>query len=1004
MKKSKAISLLLCLSLLASLLIPGTLAMPAKAAEGGTDNGMKVNKTAVANDNGTYTITLEAYATGEKIISEVKKDVPTDIVLVLDQSGSMAENMYTYDFREYSGMSNDDFYYVRYNQDRADSRNLYYQQADRSYATVSVTLTPGVKYSPYESGTTNSSYYYNYYNSNNLYAKVGADYKKVTVSIETEWNGITPKSFYVYKIEDVGTVRSEGWNSPPTFSGVDGNVLYSATTDESQNVYTYTYTDKNGETKTIGTSTGIDTKPTDFMLYKRYQTGRTTKLQALKNAVTTFANNVAEKAKGVDGKYGTDDDIQHRIAIVGFGSDNATDPSYTNTELFIGSTQYKYNSSEISKKYGEAFQRMDLPDGRNNITYSISSLAASGGTAIDLGTNMANKVLEAYKSDTDRAKVVIVFTDGVPGIWENETNSVRTRYANTAISNTHTSKNTYNATVYTVGVFGGADARNPGALTSSTDWDDNAVANKFMHLMSSNYLNATSMTNAGPLNPKLNGDSYYLSAGDSSALNSIFKQISDQIESGGSSTTLGSKTVIKDIVAPAFDMPENTSGIKVYTAKSNDSTTNWHDRVPFTGSVTLDTKNSAISVSGFSFKDNWCGTETKDGNVTFHNGEKLIIEFTVTPKADFLGGNNVYTNTSAAVYENANAAEPVVTFPRPQVNVPIKEVTVTAADKNVYLLGSLTAEQIKSGATVKCGDVELDLSANNYGLENWQTEYVDIAVEIKDEDGKLLTDLTDLKDDTTYTVSATVAPKYTASLVSSGAAAVAKSDTEAGNVNVFKPELTFADSEVYYGDTTPTTYSNLTNTKWMHGTTEADTTKMGSAPELTLTYTPDSTKIADGKVNTKQDIAVDATVKIDGTDVTGNTTFRHTNCNDKTCTVPDDKEFLLHVKTCQLTITKKGGADGEPYVFTVNKGKAKYSEVTIVGNGSVTIYELPVGIYTIEEDTGWSWRYNPTYADSSASLTANSPTGAITCTNTKAKNYWLNGYSDVVPNTYESKN
>ena len=77
----------------------------------------------------------------------------------------------------------------------------------------------------------------------------------------------------------------------------------------------------------------------------------------------------------------------------------------------------------------------------------------------------------------------------------------------------------------------------------------------------------------------------------------------------------------------------------------------------------------------------------------------------------------------------------------------------------------------------------------------------------------------------------------------------------------------------------------------------------------------------------------------------------------------------------------------------------KYSEVTIVGNNSETIVELPVGTYTIEEDTGWSWRYDANNGGSAA-LTAQNPTGNITCTNTKNKNQWLNGFSEVVHNIF----
>lgn len=978
MKKSKAISLLLCLSLLASLLIPGTLAMPAKAAEGGTDNGMVISKTATANTDGTYTIQLEAYATGSKIISDVKKDVPTDIVLVLDQSGSMDDPIGTVSFTAYkqSQSTNSRHYNRRHN---GGSGNLYYPLSDDSYAAVSVTKQEALDYKPLSTNLVNYKTYWGsltddcyYYYANNLYEKVGDGYKPVTLIETSSGNFWSPTYTYTYTFSDGTSVTSTGRDSKPRL-GSHGPLYYSAV----DTIYTYSYTDVDGIVQTIGTSTGDNTQFTKTLYQRIVSTnGGGSRLNALKSAVTTFANNVAKKAKGSDGLYGTDDDVNHRIAVVSF--------------------------ADSARNLTNGFIDMDKANGLTSVTGAVNGLRANGNTYPAAGIKEANNIFSKNSIESGkRNRVIVLFTDGYPA--PAGTDDIDYVLCDNAISSAYTSKHNYGATVYTVAIFSGA---NPNSDIDSNYERDSinatkqlVAANRYMHYTSSNYPDARSMENGGSKAK----DGYYLSAADADTLNNIFQKISDQIESGGSSTTLGRETVIKDIVAPAFDMPKNPSDIKVYTAASNGSTTNWNNRVEFKeGAVTPDTENSTISVSGFSFKDNWCGTETKNGEATFHDGKKLIIEFTVTPKADFLGGNNVYTNTSAGVYENSSATSPVMEFNRPQVNVPINNVTVTAENKNVYLLSDLTADQIKSGATVKCGDVKLDLSASNYGLENWQTEYVNITVEIKDKDGNPLTNLTALKNDTTYTVSATVAPKYEASDDSSGDAAVAKSDTETGNVNVFKPELTFADSEVYYGDTTPTTYSNLTNTKWMHGTTEADITKMGSAPELTLTYTPDSTKIADGKVNTKQDIAVDATVKIDGTDVTGNTTFRHTNCNDKTCTVPDDKEFLLHVKTCQLTITKQDGASGEPYVFTVNKNNEKYSEVTIVGNDRVTIYELPVGTYTIEEDAGWSWRYNPTYGNS-ASLTAQNSTGTITCTNNKGNDYWLNGYSNVVENIFGVK-
>ena len=53
----------------------------------GVETGVATGKTVTPNDNGTYTIKLETFATGNSVITE--KSIPSDIVLVLDYSSSM---------------------------------------------------------------------------------------------------------------------------------------------------------------------------------------------------------------------------------------------------------------------------------------------------------------------------------------------------------------------------------------------------------------------------------------------------------------------------------------------------------------------------------------------------------------------------------------------------------------------------------------------------------------------------------------------------------------------------------------------------------------------------------------------------------------------------------------------------------------------------------------------------------------------------------------------------
>lgn len=974
MKKSKALSLLLSLSLLASLAIPGTLALPTRAAGEEGNDGMSISKTATANTDGSYTITLEAYATGSKIITETKKDIPTDIILVLDQSGSMADPMSSERaYSAYKNRSNSSLYRQRFNN---GNENLYYP-LDGGYVEVQVDRNTVNGYEEY-SGRQNSSYYNN---RNNLYIKdVNGNYQQVTVERSGSWqDGYS----YTYSVNGQQIAQSSGRNTVPDF-GTYAPIYRASEVYQ----YTYYYQRQGQDRVIIETSLGEDTVPNET--YYQYGTVNTSRLEALESAVTTFANSIATKAAGADKVLGTDDDVNHRVAVVGFAS---KDGYGNNTELLSisgnnssGGVGVEYDSIQ-NWHLADVLQDMNTQMGQNMVKSAISALDAEGATQADLGMDMAKRILNAnpVAENEKRARVVVFFTDGSPTSFSDYDENV----ANAAIANADSIKDG-GADVYSVGVFPGADATANGIASGNSSRREN----QFMQDVSSN--------NGTPNSP-----SYYLSASDADTLSSIFQQISDNIETGGSSTTLSEETVIKDIVAPEFTLPDGADASNItletysYTGENQ-----WAKNNTAMG-ATASVNGDQVDVSGFDFAENYVGTVTENGNVTYR-GDKLVITFTVNSKEGFLGGNNIYTNTSAGVYENGTADEPVMTFDRPQVNVPIEDVTVTAEDKNVYLLNDLTAEELRSGATVTVGDVELSLDpdAVNYGLEAWQNAYVDISVVITDAEGNVVsTDLTDLRDDTTYTVEVQVSPKETAKDTSSGDPAAATSGSDEANINVFKPELTYQDSEVYYGADAPTDFAaNLTATKWKHENTEADTATMGAAPELTLDYTVDATKIEGGKINTKQDVGVDAAVKIGDTDVTADTTFLHTACTGTDCSwdisEPDGTPaFLLHVQTCQLTISKTGGADHEPYVFTVKKDGVKYSEITIVGNTSETIYELPVGTYTIEEDTGWSWRYDANNGGSEE-LTAENPTGSITCSNEKTKNYWLNGFSSVWENIF----
>ena len=971
MKKKKILSLILCLSLFFTLFVP---ASTAYADDTPADSGMRYNKTAKANDDGTYTITLEAYATGSQVTSTITKDIPTDIILVLDQSGSMDDPMGGYVYNAYTEVwfsprkyHNDEYYPLRHN---GGSENLWHKLNNNEYIAVSVEQK--MVYTAI-SGWSNRKYYDN---QNSLYCLVSGEYKSVAVRREGH---LFSADEYWYTMDGQQILYTTGDSSIPNFGQYAP--LY-----QSVKKYTYSYT-LNGVTTVIEESFGDGSSP-DTQFYRRDYSSSAgdTRLNALKNAATTFANAVAAKAAGEDGDINAPaDNVNHRIAVVGFASGqryNGINYNYNNTEVFVGSNQYRYGTA-AQGQYGNAFQNMNTSTGVGNVSASIMALAADGGTLTNLGLEMANGIFAAnpIQSGETRNRVVVLFTDGVPGWSGFESNT-----ASAAISQASTAKNTYGATVYSIGIFSGADASSAG----NQNGNETQKANWFMQQVSSN--------NGTPRWP-----SYYLSAGDADSLNSIFQQISNNITTGGSSTTLGSETVIKDIISPYFTLPAGASASDIRldtydcTGMTGDTYT-WRSTSGGNGGASAAVNGDQVSVTGFDFSENWCGTETgTDGSVTYR-GKKLVITFTVDPKPGFLGGNGVPTNDNAGVYENGSATTPVITFEQPTVDVPIQDVTVAAEDKNVYLLGGVNADDLKNGATVEVGGIDLDLNEPNYGLQDWQTAFVDITVTVKDKDGNAIPPdgLKDLTADTTYTIEVTVAPNTVGTVEGK-----TEKNEPGAKINVFKPELTFKDSEGYYGADVPELSGNLTKTEWKHGTTlDTAVTMIGAKPELGFTYTPEAGKIDNNKINTKQDIGVDVAVKIGGTDVTTYTNFKHQPCENQTCILPDGMKFLIHVKTCTLTINKTGGADNESYVFDVYKDGVKYSEVTVWGNGTETLVELPVGTYTIQENTGWSWRYT---ADNgtAAILSADNPAGEITCTNTaNDKIYWLNGFSQVVRNIF----
>lgn len=805
----------------------------------------------------------------------------------------------------------------------------------------------------------------------------------------------------------------------------DGNGLETSKTVTINTDGSYTITIEAYATGTVDTTTR--TIPVDIVLVLD-QSGSMSddfngvrRQYAMKQAVNRFIDAVAEKYNAADS--------DHRMAIVTFGSDASTLQGWTYVDA-NGKNSLQGNIS-------------GLPDVINNQATNIAAGMSVAETLLGSGYNYTG-------SNTKRQKVVIVFTDGVPTTQSDFDPKVATD----AIASSKKLKDA-GATVYTVGIFKGAkpaelygasgfDRNSDG--TKGSNWSDRRfldlfgdvsrcdipAGNRFLNYLSSNFSDAKSIgitaysewewewgllfTYKGweiTENFPRTDNRYYLTAEDSNSLNDIFQKISDQIQHPD--IELGSETVLKDIIAPSFNVPQNTSDIKVQTAKRTPSGEWYEPETVYAPdvTVTIDNDNRSISVTGFDYTANFV-SEVPHPNGSY--GKKLIITFTVTMREGFLGGNNVPTNgDSSGIYDGSNKL--VEFFERPEVNVLIGDVSVTATEKNVYLLNGLTAAQL---ADVTVGGVTFDLSANNYGLEDWQTEYVNISVVITDQNDNIITGFTDLTADNSYSVSVTVSPK-TNGEGASGTRASEKNGTGSGTINVFKPVLTFADSEVWYGGQyTDYNTANYESVAWKHDeTVDSSVTMEGSAPTLKLDYaTTPVNAIVEGYIAVPDDIPVNVLVKIVDTAIDEHVKFEHVNCSHENCGFDAEAcEFILHVKTCSLTV-KKAIAEGklqDPYqsfIFKVHYqgipdgegtilSPADYN-VLIVGVGSRTIVGLPVGSYTVSEDTNWSWRYTlDESTNNPATLSAENSTATVTMTNSLNNEFWLSDEA-VATNVFNS--
>lgn len=373
---------------------------------------------------------------------------------------------------------------------------------------------------------------------------------------------------------------------------------------------------------------------------------RTKRIDALKSAANSFINTIAKQNEAIEGV-----DRQHRVAIVKFAGDK-TD-KVGNDTYYQG--QYKYNHSQVMKGL------TDCSGGNvKALKDTVAGIKPSGATRADYGLELAGDITSGR---ADAKKIVVFFTDGKPTSYSEFDSDV----ANAAVTAAKKMKDG-KATIYTIGIFSGAD---PVADPSKKGTSD---VNKFMHAVSSNYPDATSYA-SDELGTRAENSGYYKSATNAEELKKVFDDISqaitseppypteihkgyDETKSGyitftdelgdfmqvdgftevvinGMSFTEASKTVNKETNTDTYEFSDKAKDLLITVQRAGDDNPRKGDI------VTVNIPASLIPLSHF---------KTVDGKLSVDNVKPIQVKYASSVKSAAL--DNLFTPEKVAGLKN----------------------------------------------------------------------------------------------------------------------------------------------------------------------------------------------------------------------------------------------------------------------------------------------------------------------------------------------------------------
>lgn len=401
------------------------------------EENIYLNKTAVLEDDGTYTITMETYTKDNPITTRIQQNTPLDIVLVLDQSGSIKTSNFLGELQDsVTG-------FIELIAEHGQEHEVDHRIAIVGYASDE---EGGLTTNHPPAGALDGTKWVNtgVFDSNgdfHVYPVTGFNYTLYTGTIETTGTYYT---------------ESNGEYLLMTFHDIYRHLI---TEEEAKQcvlngVAVYGYVGEDYVQLTRNTS--------GLWLYGNKQLYSETEFFTQHTNVWTHRRGTEAReihAYMVNGKY-VPEAGHEKVFVRTETQESGADKSIYEDAL-IPVTMSAGGAGDINP----------------GLLKSTKRISANGLTYVSYGMEMANRIFAANPQENGGVRIVVVFTDGKPG----DSSNFDEDESNKAIAQSYIASNEHKARVFTVGVYG-KDVAN---AESDQDY--------FMNGLSSNYPDAKSL-------------------------------------------------------------------------------------------------------------------------------------------------------------------------------------------------------------------------------------------------------------------------------------------------------------------------------------------------------------------------------------------------------------------------------------------------------------------------------------------------------------------------------